>query len=97
MVVTKVIEDSPAEKAGFEVGDTMVAVNGVAFSEENQQQLNDIKYSMKPGADYTYTVARKGSQIDLDVELGEIPQSVMAQWIGNHMMDHADVQMASKE
>jgi predicted metalloprotease with PDZ domain len=36
MVVTKVVEGSPAEKAGFQVGDILVAVNGVAFGEGNQ-------------------------------------------------------------
>jgi predicted metalloprotease with PDZ domain len=97
MVITKVVEDSPAEKAGFEVGDTLVAVNGVAFTEENQKQLKDIQYAMKPGVDFVYTVSRKGSKVDLEVELGQIPKSVMAQWIGSHMMDHAEIQMASKE
>jgi predicted metalloprotease with PDZ domain len=97
MVVTTVIEGSPAEKAGFEVGDTLVAVNGVAFSEENHKQLKDIQYAMKPGADFVYTVSRKGSKVDLEVELGQIPKNVMAQWIGAHMMEHAEIQMASKE
>jgi len=97
MVITKVIDGSPAEKAGFKVGDALVAVNGVSFSEENEKQLNDIKYSMTPGADFTYTVTRKGSKVDLDIELGSIPDHVKAQWIGGHMMDHAELQMASKE
>jgi membrane-associated protease RseP (regulator of RpoE activity) len=97
MVITKVIENSPAERAGFRVGDTLVAVNGVAFSEANQKQLKDIQYAMKPGADFTYTVSREGTKVDIDVELGQLPKSVMAQWIGSHMMDHAEVQMASKE
>ena len=97
MVITKVIEDSPAEKAGFRVGDALVAVNGVAFSEENEKQLKDMQYSMTPGADFTYTVSRKGSKVDLHVELGKLPDNVKAQWVGHHMMDHAELQMASKE
>lgn len=97
MVVTRVIEDSPAARSGFKVGDGLVAVNGVAYSEENQQQLQDMRYAMKPGAEFTYTVSRRGSRVDLEVELGEIPESVMALWIGKHMMEHAEIQMASKE
>ena len=97
MIITKVIDGSPAQKAGFEVGDALLAVNGVVFSEENEQQLKDIQYSMTPGADFTYTVSRKGSKLDLDVELGKIPDNVKAQWIGHHMMDHAELQMASNE
>jgi S1-C subfamily serine protease len=97
MIITKVIDGSPAQKAGFEVGDALVAVNGVAFSDENEKQLKDIQYSMTPGTDFSYTVSRKGSKVDLDVELGELPDNVKAQWIGSHMMDHAEIQMASKE
>jgi predicted metalloprotease with PDZ domain len=97
MVITKVLEGSPAERAGFRVGDTLSAVNGVAFTEENHKQLKDIQYSMKPGADFVYTVSRKGSKVDVEVELGQIPESVMAQWIGGHMMEHAEIQMAFKE
>ncbi len=97
MVVTRVVEDSPAEKAGFRKGDVMVAVNGVAFAEDNEKKLKDVKYSMKPGADFTYTVARHGKKVDLNVELGSIPENVRAEWIGNHMMDHADLKMASNE
>jgi len=97
MVITKVIDDSPAEKAGFQVGDALVAVNGVSFSDENEKQLKDIQYAMTPGADFTYTVSRKGSKVDLDVELGKLPDNVKAQWVGMHMMEHAEVQMASNE
>ena len=97
MVITKVISESPAEKAGFQIGDALVAVNGVAFADENEKQLKDIQYSMTPGADFTYTVSRKGSKVDLDVELGQLPDSVKAQWVGHHMMDHAEMKMASKE
>ena len=97
MIITKVIDGSPAQNAGFEIGDALVAVNGVAFSDENEKQIKDIQYSMIPGADFTYTVSRKGSKVDLEVELGELPDNVKAQWIGNHMVDHAELQMASNE
>ena len=97
MVVTRVIDDSPAERAGFKKGDVMVAVNGVAFADDNQKRLKDVQYSMKPGADFTYTVARHGKKVDLNVELGSIPENVRAEWIGNHMMDHVELQMASNK
>ena len=97
MIITKVIDGSPAQMAGFKVGDALVAVNGVAFSDENENQIKDIRYSMRPGADFTYTVSRKGSKVDLEVELGKLPDSVKAQWVGNHMMDHAELQMALNE
>lgn len=96
MTVTKVIKGSPAQKAGFEVGDVMIAVNGVEYSDENQQKLKDVQHAMKPGADFTFTVSRHGSKIELPVELGSLPDDVKAQWVGNHMLDHADYQVASK-
>ncbi len=96
MVVTRVVDPSPAKKAGFKVGDVMVAVNGVTFNEENEKKLKDVQHAMKPGADYTYTVSRLGSNIDLNVELGSIPDNVRAEWIGNHMLDHAEYQVAAK-
>ena len=69
----------------------------LAFAEENQKEIKAQQYSMKPGAEFTYTVGRKGSNVDLNVELGKLPDNVMAQWVGGHMMDHAEIQMASKE
>ena len=97
MVVTKVVEGSPAEKAGFKKGDVLAAVNGIAFTDANEKKLKDVRYSMKPGADFTYTVVRHGAKKDLHVELGHIPENVMAQWVGGHMMDHVELQMASTD
>lgn len=98
MIVTRVVEGSPAKKAGFEPGDELVAVNGIAFSEENEKEIKNAQHAMVPGADFTYTVARRGSKVDLNVELGRIPDNVKAQWIGGHMLDHAEgVQMASAD
>lgn len=97
MVVTKVITGSPAEQAGFEPGDVLIAVNGIAFSEDNEKALKDAQYAMVPGAEFTYTVGRRGSKLKLDVELGHIPDNVKAQWIGGHMMDHTEIKMASAD
>jgi hypothetical protein len=30
-----------------------------------------------------------------DVDLGTLPECVMAQWIGGHMVEHSEVKMAS--
>ena len=39
-------------------------------AEQNQKQFKDTQYSMKPGADFTDTVSRKGSRVDLEVGRG---------------------------
>ena len=98
MVITRVVDGSPAAKAGFKKGDTLMAVNGIAFAEDNKAKLEKVHRAMKPGAEMTYTVERNGRNKDLDVTLAAIPEAVMAEWVGKHMVnDHAEeIQIASK-
>jgi hypothetical protein len=51
---------------------------------------------MKPGNTITYLVARGGKKKDVSVTLAPLPESVMAEWIGRHMLEHATVEMAKK-
>jgi carboxyl-terminal processing protease len=98
--VMRVIEGSPAENAGFEKGDVMVAINGVELSDANQDKLKKMSTEkMKPGNDITYTVERAGIRKNLGVTLGKLSKEVMAQWVGNHMLEaHAEeIQIASNE
>ena len=96
MTVTNVIPDSPAKAAGFMSGDVMVAVNDIPFGGEDGDQIK--KLAWNPGSHLTYTVKRGGSKKDLDVTLGQLPDEVLAQWVGNHMIeDHAQVKVASLE
>jgi C-terminal processing protease CtpA/Prc len=99
MKVIRVIEGSPAERAGFHKGDVMVGMEGIDFAEENMAQLQKIQQAkMKPGNTMTYTVRRAGQMKNLEVTLGELPDEVLAQWVGNHMLkDHAEeMKIASK-
>jgi C-terminal processing protease CtpA/Prc len=98
--VLRVIEGSPAEQAGFRKGDVIVAISGVDVTEDNSDELKKIQYEqMKPGNQMTYTVARAGMRKNLTVTLAAVPEDVMAQWIGRHMLEaHAeDVQLASED
>ncbi len=91
MLIVRVVPDSPAEAAGFEAGDVLASFNGVAYKEENKQALQEASKTMQPGKTVTYAIVRNGSRMDLEVELGSIPETVMAQWIGQHMlMAHLD-------
>lgn len=85
--ITKVIADSPAEAAGFAVGDRIVAFNGEAYGKENETALKKAYKQMIPGNTVTFTVERAGSRVDLPVKLGRIPEQLMAQWIGQHMLE----------
>ncbi len=97
MFVSNVVKDSPADKAGFNRGDLLIAVNGVVFAESNKKKIRDIQYAMKPGDDVVYVVGRRRAKKELRVELGPLPDTVIAQQIGEHMMDHAEVKVASAE
>ena len=86
-VVTKVVEGSPAEKAGFKTGDILVALNGANLSD--YQAVKAAKGSWTPGSKVTYTVKRGTSEKQLAVVLGKMPESVYAQMVGAHMIsDH---------
>ena len=74
-----------------------VVPDGVEFGEENAESLKKIKYQMTPGKEVTYTVARHGHKKDLPVTLAEMPDEILAQWIGGHMLEgHVTVASADE-
>lgn len=91
MVVKKVVPGSPAEQAGFREGDVLVALQGIRFGDEsNKEALKAAKKAMAPGKQVSYTVQRAGAEKQLTAKLAPVPQEVLAQWIGTHMMAHAN-------
>ena len=92
--VTKVVAGSPAEAAGFQVGDVLVSVNGARFAENTEEKCvtcEKTKDSWKPGTRVSYVVKRAGTEATLSATLAALPSDVMAQMIGMHMMDHSTV------
>jgi len=88
---------SPARKAGFETGDILVALNGVSLYSEDKSELKKIKTGLAVGAQISYTVKRGDSKNVLTATLAEVPERLMAQWIGEHMLDqHAHIEVASR-
>lgn len=85
--ITAVAPASPAAKAGFRVGDVLVALNGVALSEANSEALKKAKANLGPGKPVSYTVRRDGAERQLTATLAEVPREVLAQWLGEHLMD----------
>ena len=88
LVVTRVVPESPAIAAGFQVGDRLLAVNGIRFAEENAEALKKTQKQKKPGVKFTFTVGREGVEIELAVVLGRMPDDVISTAIGQHMMEH---------
>jgi membrane-associated protease RseP (regulator of RpoE activity) len=70
LVITDVVDGSPAERAGLEVGDTLVSVNDIAATD---QLLSSLAVSLKPGDVVELRVRRDGRQRELDVEAGTPP------------------------
>jgi membrane-associated protease RseP (regulator of RpoE activity) len=68
VIVEDVVDGSPAEKAGIEDGDVLVAFNNVAIGEP--KDLTDALKKLKEGDKATVTVLRGGEQKTLDVVLG---------------------------
>ena len=100
LTVTFVEPDSPAMEAGLREGDVLVAMNGVEFSDENHDRLYAIKKDLRVGKTLTYTVERagcchiEGGRSDVEVTLGMLPDQVLAKWVGNHMLEHAVIEVA---
>lgn len=100
-VISNVVSNSPAERAGFERGDALKGLNGVAYTEENEQLLKAEYATFKPGTTAIFKIERDGKPVDIKVELEQIPQAILAQWIGQHILEYhqgeADVAVATDD
>ena len=95
MTVARVVDGSPALTAGMREGDLLLAVNGIRFDSEDKEKLHEAKSQMKIGSTVTYPVKRDDHKKKIDVTLGAVPEDVMAQWVGQHMLGHATIELAS--
>lgn len=93
--VSKIAPGSPAEKAGFQKGDVLVALNGARFGDDNKEAVKKAKSALGPGKAATYTVTRGGSEKQLTATLSAVPREVLAQWVGEHVVSHSPEQVAS--
>ncbi len=69
VLVTNVATGSPADKAGFQPNDVIVAINGAAVASDLHQAVDLIK-SNKPGETVNIVVLRNGQQTNLTATLG---------------------------
>ncbi|GMU64937.1 MAG: hypothetical protein AMXMBFR36_12110 [Acidobacteriota bacterium] len=94
--VSSVAAGSPAERAGFRVGDVLLGINGVRFGEENKEAVAKVKSTLAPGSTVAYTVQRAGAERTVNATLGEVPRDVLAQWLGEHVLEHTAVAVAAR-
>ncbi len=79
VIVTRVLEDSPAEKAGLQIGDIILALNGqplTAPKEEASEQLRNLVRSLPPKGKIVLRVFRKGRVMSLECPLEPAPKSL---------------------
>jgi len=86
--VQKVVPDSPAEKAGLQPGDVLFSINGVEIRNENEPALK--KIDRRPGQTLHYVIKRNGVARPIDIVLGQWPADLLAKYIGEHMLEHAE-------
>jgi membrane-associated protease RseP (regulator of RpoE activity) len=94
-LVNKVIAGSPAEAAGLQSGDILVALNGVGLKKENDEAMSKARKEWKPGQVVSYTVKRGSSSKEVSVTLGAWPADALARVIGEHMLEHAGSEIAA--
>ncbi|MEM8932505.1 MAG: PDZ domain-containing protein [Acidobacteriota bacterium] len=95
-VVRAIVPGSPAESAGLRAGDQLVALDGVPYTKRRMQDLERIYDAMQPGRDVTYTVDRGGDEVEITLELAEIPEHIIAEWVGRAVLESYGAQHASR-
>ncbi len=86
--ISHVVQGSPAATAGVQVGDVVVAFNGVPTNEDDEVVWAEMKRSLVPGNVVTLSIVRAGAASDLRVELVAVPDHIIAQWVGMHVLEH---------
>jgi C-terminal processing protease CtpA/Prc len=98
--IVRVLADSPAQAAGLQPGDQLLALNGLSYTRENEEVLKKTYKSFRPGQTITYQVKRDGKKLDIEIHLAQLPERIVAQWIGQHMIRYhvdRDEQVADNE
>lgn len=94
--VTRVHAGSPAETAGFKVGDELTSVNGIGLAPENLELLRSLwENGFRVGDQVRYTVIREGQILPLQATLRAVGGDELAEMIAYHVQaSHPPVQKA---
>ena len=96
MTVKEVLADSPGEKAGIQVGDVLVSLNGKKLADLKGEELNKTMGTIKIGEVATYIIKRGHDKQKVKVTMAEFPMEMAAKWVGKHMIKgHAGEKVAS--
>jgi serine protease DegQ len=72
IVVTGVLHDGPASKAGLEPGDVIVAIGGKPVHDSSE--LLTLVAALKPGTVAGFSIDRKGKTLAIDITPGQRPR-----------------------
>jgi membrane-associated protease RseP (regulator of RpoE activity) len=78
-LVTQVVPESPAERAGIQAGDLIMALDGVSLQEA---PLAELIMAYAPGDVVMVTLLRGDRELALELTLGTHPEQSGAPWIG---------------
>ncbi|MES1925454.1 DegQ family serine endoprotease [Salinisphaera sp. T31B1] len=73
-LVARVMPDSPAEKAGIQAGDVIMAFNDEEV--DSAAALPPLVGTVAPGKSATVTVLRDGDRQDIDVDIEKLPKDI---------------------
>lgn len=94
--IKAVHEGSPAEQAGFQAGDIMLAMNGVEYTKANKKAVKAAWSQVSVGSEVDYTVKRQGQKVGLVATLDNVPADLQAQWIAEYVKEsNANAAVAS--
>jgi S1-C subfamily serine protease len=94
--ITSVVLDSPADAAGLNVGDIIVAVDGQEVNAENG--LADLIQAHDPGATVTLEVERSSEEsLEVTVALDEHPENAGMAYLGVEYAPSAGIHMFKDE
>lgn len=77
-IITDVVEDSPAEKAGLKEDDVVISYDGKVVRDDDD--LTDLVSDSRPGDTVSLTIIRDGKEQQVKAELGRRPRSSV--WYG---------------
>lgn len=80
--ITQVFKDSPAEKAGLEVGDIILAVDGQNIADKNAEEIKTLVVG-KEGSVVKLLIQRDGKEKEVNIIRGPINTTVYADKKGN--------------
>jgi serine protease Do len=87
VIVSDVVADGPAEKAGMEQGDVIVSFDGKKI--EDTTQLRNLVAQTDPGSSVNVTVVRNNKEVELSLKVGDLAKAqtmVAKAEVGNDLL-----------